>query len=167
MNGETLQEFAAALEQLAHRTLVGLYSKRGRPCFYWRSTGLGGETVCLDGKNRSLNEALNQALKLETAEAAQGPPARLRELTGAPARASQPSDRRLTDDLCTGSAAPSVTCADSAGRTAWKRPGLWKRINEGENPIILIFLTCKSLVFSQTFICCVWEYGFWCFSIPK
>jgi hypothetical protein len=48
----------------------------------------------LMGGDRTLNEALNQVLKLETAKAAAGPLARLRDLTGAPARASQPPDRR-------------------------------------------------------------------------
>ena len=37
---------------------------------------------------------LNQALKLEAAKAAAGPPAILQKLTGAPVTASQPSDRR-------------------------------------------------------------------------
>jgi kynurenine formamidase len=40
------------------------------------------------GGDRNLNEALNQDQKLEAAKVTAGPPARLRELTGAPARAS-------------------------------------------------------------------------------
>jgi hypothetical protein len=48
----------------------------------------------LMGGDRTLNEALNQALKLEAVQAAAGPLARLRELTGAPARASHPPDRQ-------------------------------------------------------------------------
>jgi hypothetical protein len=55
----------------------------------------------LMGGDRTLNEALNQALKLEAATAAAGPPAGLRELTGTSAGASQPSDcRRVGRPLC-------------------------------------------------------------------
>ena len=48
----------------------------------------------LMGGDQTLNEALNQALKLEAAKAAAGPPARLQELTGVPARTNQPSECR-------------------------------------------------------------------------
>jgi len=97
-NEETLQEFAAAVEQLAHRAFVGL------PVNFIQTEaahsfidGLRDREVkqhLLLGGDRTLNEALNQALKLEAAKATAGPPARLRELTGAPARASQPPDHR-------------------------------------------------------------------------
>jgi hypothetical protein len=46
----------------------------------------------LMGGDQTLNEALNQALKLEAGKAAARPPARLWELTRAPARAKQPSE---------------------------------------------------------------------------
>lgn len=48
----------------------------------------------LMGGDQTLNEALNQALKLEVAKAAVGPPARLQELTGALARGSQPPEHQ-------------------------------------------------------------------------
>jgi hypothetical protein len=44
------------------------------------------------GGDQTLNEALNWVLKLEAAKVAAGPSASLWELTGAPAKASQPSD---------------------------------------------------------------------------
>ena len=97
-SGETLQEFAAAVEQLAHRAFVGL------PVAFIQAQavhsfidGVGDREVkqhLLMGGDRTLNEALIQALKLEAAKVAAGPPTRLQELTGAPARASQPPDRR-------------------------------------------------------------------------
>jgi hypothetical protein len=46
------------------------------------------------GGDRKLNEALNQALKLEAAKAVTGPPAGLRKLTAVTYRANQPADRR-------------------------------------------------------------------------
>ena len=97
-SGETLQEFAAAVEQLAHRALVGL------PVAFIQTEaahsfidGIRDREVkqhLFMGGDLTLNEALNQALKLEAAKAAAGTPARLSELTGASARASQPPDRR-------------------------------------------------------------------------
>jgi hypothetical protein len=97
-SGETLREFAAAVEKMARRALVGL------PVAFMQT---GGAHAFIDGLrdwevkqhllmtgDRTLNEALNQALKLEAAKAATGPPERLRDLTTATARASQPSDRR-------------------------------------------------------------------------
>jgi len=96
--GETLREFAAAIQQLAHRAFVGL------PVAFVQTEaahsfvdGLRYREVkqrLLMGGDGTLNGALNQALKLEAAKAAAGPPARLRELTGAHARTSQPPDRR-------------------------------------------------------------------------
>jgi len=97
-SGETLQEFAAAVEQLAYRALVGL------PVAFIQTEathsfidGIRDREVkqhLLMGGDWTLNEALNQALKLEATKAAAGPPARLRKLTGASARVSQPPDRR-------------------------------------------------------------------------
>jgi len=85
----------------------------------------------LMGGDRTLNEALNQALKLE---AATRPPAKLRELTGVTPRASQPSDRRGRDDLCAGNASPPLTCAETAGEGRVKRETRYrgKRVNAGE-----------------------------------
>jgi hypothetical protein len=98
VSSKTLQEFAAAVEQLAHRPLVGLpvaFIQTEAAHFF--IDGLRDRELkqhLLMGGDRTLNEALNQALKLEAAKAAAGPPARLRELIGAPAGASQPTDRR-------------------------------------------------------------------------
>jgi hypothetical protein len=63
------------------------------------------------GGDQNINEALNQALKLEAAKAAAGLPVRLWGLTGVPSRANRPADRRCkvrpicwqcgsTDHLC-------------------------------------------------------------------
>jgi len=97
-SGETFQEFAAAVEQLAHRVLFGL------PVTFIQTEaahsfidGIRDREVkkhLLMGGYRILNATLILALKLEAAKAAAGSPARLRELTGAFARASQPPDRR-------------------------------------------------------------------------
>jgi len=98
VSGETLQEFAAAVEQLAHRAFVGLpvafVQTEAADSFIDSVRDREVKQHLLMGGDRTLNEALNQALKLEAAKAAVGPPARLRELTEAPARASQPNDRR-------------------------------------------------------------------------
>jgi hypothetical protein len=97
-SGETLQEFAAAVEQLAHRALVGL------PVGYIQTEaahsfidGVRDREVkqhLLLGGDRSLNEALNQALKLEAAKAAAGQPVRLREVTRAPTGGNESVDTR-------------------------------------------------------------------------
>ena len=97
-SGETFQEFAAAVEQLAHRVLFGL------PVTFIQTEaahsfidGIRDREVKqhpLMGGDWTLNEALNNALKLEAGKAAAGPLARVRELTGAIARASQTPDRR-------------------------------------------------------------------------
>jgi hypothetical protein len=88
-SSETRQEFAAAVEQLAHRALVGL------PVAFIQTEAANSfidgvrdrelKQDLLMGGDRTLNEALNQALNLEAAKAAAGPKARLRELTAAPA----------------------------------------------------------------------------------
>jgi hypothetical protein len=97
-SGETLQEFAAAVEQLARRVFVGLpVAFIQAQAAYSFIDGVRDREVkqhLLTGGDRALNQVLNQALKLEAAKAAAGPPARLRELTRAPARASQPPDCR-------------------------------------------------------------------------
>jgi len=50
--------------------------------------------LLLKGGDRTLNEALNQAIKMEASKKAAEPPTRLQKLTRALARASQLSDRR-------------------------------------------------------------------------
>ena len=47
-SSETLQEFAAAVQQLAHRAL--LYSNRSRPLFHRRCTREGVEAAPLNGR---------------------------------------------------------------------------------------------------------------------
>jgi hypothetical protein len=95
---ETLQEFAAAVEQLAHqafvRLLVTFIQTEAAHSFVDGVQDLEAKQHLLLGGDRTLNEVLNQALKLEAVKATAGPPARLRELTEAPARASQPPDHR-------------------------------------------------------------------------
>jgi hypothetical protein len=96
-SGETLQKSAAAVKQLAHRSFVCI------PVAFIQTEathslidGLREREVkqhLLMGGDRTLNEALNQALKLEAAQAVAGPPARLRVLNGVPARTSDPAGR--------------------------------------------------------------------------
>jgi hypothetical protein len=78
---ETLQEFAAAVEQLAHWALglpVGIIQTEAAHAMKQR---------LLMGGDRTLNEALHQAVKLEEAKAAARPPAHLpvRKVVEAPA----------------------------------------------------------------------------------
>jgi hypothetical protein len=83
--------------------------------------------------DRTVNEALNQALKLEAAKVAAEPPAKLLELTGALARASQPSDPQRKG-LCAGSADLLVTCTEIARRDHVKRETrAQEMINASEN----------------------------------
>jgi hypothetical protein len=100
--GETLQEFVAAVEQLAHRALVGL------PVGYIHTAAahasidgvrdLEVKQHLLMGGDRTLNEALNQALKLEATKAAAWPTARLREVTRVPTgRPPTPPERRRNE----------------------------------------------------------------------
>jgi hypothetical protein len=99
MGGETLQEFAAAVEQLAHRALLGLpvghIQTEAAHAFI---SGIRDQEVKqhpLMGGNRTLNEALNQALKLE---AAAWPTVRMREVTRVPtARPPTPPERRRSE----------------------------------------------------------------------
>jgi hypothetical protein len=101
-SGETLQEFAAAIERLAHRALVGL------PVGYIQTEaahafidGIRDREVkqhLLMGGGRTLNEALNHALKLEAARAAAWPTARMREVTRVPtARPPTPPERHRSE----------------------------------------------------------------------
>jgi len=95
---KTLQEFTAAVEQVAHQALVGLpvafiQTETAHSFFDGLRNRELKQRLLMVG-DRTLNAALNQALKLGAAKAAAGPQARLGELTGSPARASQPTDRR-------------------------------------------------------------------------
>jgi hypothetical protein len=80
--GETLQEFAAVVEQLAHRALVGLTEGHIQTeAAHAFIDGIRDREVkqhLLLGGDRTLNEALNQAVKLEAAKAAAWPTARMR-----------------------------------------------------------------------------------------
>lgn len=100
-SSKTLHKFAAAVERLAQRALVGL------PVGFIQTEAAH---VFIDGvrdrevkhhlpmgDDRTLNEALNQALKLEAAKSAAGPPARLREVTRAPAGTKPPPFQRHRD----------------------------------------------------------------------
>lgn len=95
---ETLQEFAAAVEQLAHRALVGLpvgyIQTKAAHAFIDGVRDREVKQHLILGGDRSLNEALNQALKLEAAKAAAGQPVRLREVTRAPTGGNESVDTR-------------------------------------------------------------------------
>jgi hypothetical protein len=104
--GETLQEFATAVEQLAYQALIGL------PTDHIQTEAahafIGGirdreekQRLLLDG-DRKLNEALNQAVKLEAAKAAAWPTARLREATRVPTESppTPPECRRSERPVC-------------------------------------------------------------------
>jgi hypothetical protein len=83
--GETLQEFAAAVEQLAHRALVGLpVGLIQTEAAHDFINGIRDREVkqhLLMGGDRTLNEALSQAVNLEAAKAAAWTTARMREAT--------------------------------------------------------------------------------------
>jgi hypothetical protein len=98
-SGETLQEFAAAVEQLAYRAFMEL------PVSYIQTeaahafiNGIRDREVkkhLLMGGESTLNEALNQDLKLE---AAAWPRARMRKVTRVPiARPPTPPERRRSE----------------------------------------------------------------------
>jgi len=96
VNDETLKEYEATVEQLAHRTFVSLpVNFNQTEAAHSFIDGVRDREVkqqLLLGWDRTLNGALKQPLKLEAAKARAGPPARLREFTGVPAEASQPPD---------------------------------------------------------------------------
>ena len=86
------------MEQVTHRVLVGLtvaFSQTEASHAFM--DGIRDQKMkkhLFMGGDRILNEAINQAFKLEATKTAAVPPERLRELTRAPARASQPSNGR-------------------------------------------------------------------------
>jgi hypothetical protein len=101
-NGETLKEFAAAIERLARRAFVGLpaeHAQRETACAF--VDGVRDREIKHDlrkGDERPLKETLNQALALEAAKAAAWPTARLREVTRIPTgRPSTPLELRRNE----------------------------------------------------------------------
>jgi hypothetical protein len=78
---ELLQDLTAAVEQLAHHALVGaaqgLHIEGGSLFICQWSEGQDMKQHLLMDSNRYLSEALNQALKLETAKVAAGLPLKL------------------------------------------------------------------------------------------
>jgi hypothetical protein len=104
--GETLQEFAAAVEQLAHRAFVGLpeghIQTEAAQAFIDGIRDREVKQYLLMGGDRTLNEALNRAVKLEAAKAAAWTTARLQEVTRVPTgRPPTPLERRRNErPLC-------------------------------------------------------------------
>jgi hypothetical protein len=97
--GETLQEFAAAAEELAHQAFVGLpvdhIQTEAAHAFIDGVRDWEVKQNLLLGGACTLNEALNQALRIEAARATAWPTARLREVTRAPTgRLPTPPERR-------------------------------------------------------------------------
>jgi len=111
---ETLQKFGAAGAPNLCQTSGHLPSNRGAHSFIEGVRDREVKQHFLLGGDRTLNEALNQALNLEAARATAVPLARLRELTGAPARSSRPPDHRR-EGCPYGSAGPPFPCAETAG----------------------------------------------------
>ena len=115
--GETLQEFAAAIEQLAHRALVGLpvafVQMEAAHSFIDSIWDWEVKQHLLMGGDRTLNEALNQALKLEAAKVAAGSPARLRSWLGRLLGQVSHLIADERDDPYAGSVGPPVICAET------------------------------------------------------
>jgi len=86
------------VEQLAHPAIVGLpvafFQTGAAQAYIDGIRDLEMKRLLLKGGDWTLNEGLKKAMKMKTSKAAAEPPARLQELTGALARASQLSDRR-------------------------------------------------------------------------
>jgi hypothetical protein len=86
--GETLQEFVAAVEQLAYQALVGLpadhIQMEAAHSFIDGIRDREMKQHLLLAGARMFNEALNQALRIEAARAAAWPTATLREVTKVP-----------------------------------------------------------------------------------
>jgi hypothetical protein len=84
--GETLQEIAAAVEQLTHQALVGLPADHIQTeAAHAFIDGIRDREVKLHlllGGAPTLNEALNQALRIEAARATAWPTARLIVING-------------------------------------------------------------------------------------
>jgi hypothetical protein len=97
-----LQEFAAAVEQLVHRALVrlpvGFIQREAAHAFIDGVWDRKVKQHLLMGGDRTLNEALNQAVKLKAAKAAAVPPAwlPLRKVVGTPAPPTESHRRGRT-----------------------------------------------------------------------
>jgi hypothetical protein len=99
---ETLQEFAAAVEQFAHWALVGLLADHIQTeAAHAFIDGIRDREVkqhLLLGGAYTLNEAISQALKLEAAKAAAWLTARMREVTRVPTeRPPTPPERHRSE----------------------------------------------------------------------
>jgi hypothetical protein len=97
-----LQEFAAAVEQLAHRAFVGLpeghIQTEAAHAFIDEIRDWEVKQYLLMGGDRTLNDALNRDLSIEAAKAATRPTARLREVTRVPTgRPPTPPERRRNE----------------------------------------------------------------------
>jgi hypothetical protein len=98
--------FAAAVEQLAHQALVGLpkghIETEAAHAFIDGIRDREMKQHLLLGGACTLNEALNQALKIEAAKAAAWPTARLREVTRIPTGRppTRPERRRNERPVC-------------------------------------------------------------------
>ena len=95
---EDVTGFAAAVEQLANRALVGVpaaFFQTGAAHAYIDGIRDGElKQLLLKAADRIKNEGLYQAMKMEASRAAAKSPARKQKLTGALARTNQLSDRR-------------------------------------------------------------------------
>jgi len=118
VSSETLQEFAAAVEQLPHRTLVGLpvafIQTEAAHSFIDGVRDRKVKQNLLMGGDQTPNEALIKTLKLEAAKEAAEPPARLRE----PGRLVGQVSHLIADGKdgpYAGSAGPPVICEETAG----------------------------------------------------
>jgi hypothetical protein len=137
MSGETLQEFAAAVEQLSHWSLVGLsvgfIQTEATNAFIDGVRDRKAKLHLLMGGDRTLNEALNQALKLEAAKVAAGPLPRLREVTRAPSGTTTPPPQRRREGrpVCWQCGTAVHLRRDCGQRPYRGRPELGKRVSAG------------------------------------
>jgi hypothetical protein len=93
-----MQEFAGAVEQLAHRALVGLplafIQTEAAHVFIDGVRDRELKQHLLMGRERNLIEALSRAMKLEAAKEAAGPAAKLLGLTGTTSSSNYPAEPR-------------------------------------------------------------------------
>jgi hypothetical protein len=80
-------------------TLSGYLWTSSSHAFVDRVTDQELKQHLLMSDNMSINDALNKALKLEVAKAAASPPARLREVTGAPVGTQSPPAKHCRNEL--------------------------------------------------------------------
>jgi hypothetical protein len=130
---ETLQEFAVAVEQLAHRALVGLpadhIQTEAAHAFIEGIRDREVKQYLLMGGDGTLNEALSQALKLEAAKAAAWPTARMREVTRVPTRRppTPPERRRNERPVCWQCGKPGQRPPEEVGQGPRTRRGYLSR----------------------------------------